>query len=66
MRSCGRRDKLIQAGKFRPIGSSQPPFLAPGQDHYVAKAMGVAPYITAQDHYNILRRQIESRADPVP
>ena len=58
------QDKLIQAGKVRQIGASNHQSWHMAKNHYVAKAMGTQAYITSQDHYNILRRQIEAELIP--
>ncbi|MDP3174943.1 MAG: aldo/keto reductase [Phenylobacterium sp.] len=57
-------DKLRQAGKVREIGASNHMSWHMAKNQYVARAMGVKPYVTAQDHYNLLRRHIEAELIP--
>ena len=57
-------DRLVQAGKVREIGASNHMSWHMARNQYVARAMGVKPYVTAQDHYNLLRRQIEAELVP--
>lgn len=57
-------DKLIRAGKVREIGASNHQSWHMAKNIYLARSMGVKHYVTAQDHYNLLRRQIE--ADLLP
>ncbi|WP_091741861.1 aldo/keto reductase [Phenylobacterium immobile] len=57
-------DRLVKAGKVREIGSSNHSAWHLAKSWYTARAMGVKSYITAQDHYNMLRRQIEAELVP--
>lgn len=57
-------DDLIKAGKIREIGASNHQSWHMAKNIYTARTMGVKHYITAQDHYNILRRQIEAELVP--
>lgn len=57
-------DRLVKAGKVREIGASNHQAWHLAKSHMIARAMGVKGYITAQDHYNLLRRQIEAELVP--
>lgn len=57
-------DKLIRAGKVREIGASTHQAWHLARNVHLARAMGVKPYISQMDHYNLLRRQIEQDVIP--
>ena len=57
-------DRLLKAGKVREIGVSNYQSWHLAKSQYVARAMGVRPYATTQDHYNLLRRNIEAELIP--
>ena len=52
-------DRLVKAGKVREIGASGHTSWHLSKNIYLARAMGVKSYITAMDHWNLLRRQVE-------
>jgi aryl-alcohol dehydrogenase-like predicted oxidoreductase len=53
-------DDLVRSGKVRTIGASNHTAWHMAQNVYTARLLGVQHYATAQDHYNVLRRQIEA------
>jgi len=57
-------DDLVKSGKVREIGASNHQSWHMAKNIYTARTLGTKHYITAQDNYNLLRRQIE--ADLVP
>jgi aryl-alcohol dehydrogenase-like predicted oxidoreductase len=57
-------DDLVQAGKVREIGVCNYSSWMMTEAEYVARALGTKRFITAQNHYNILRRQIEAELVP--
>ncbi len=57
-------DDLTSAGKVREIGASNHHSWHLAKNLYTARTLGVKHYITSQEHYNLLRRQIE--VDLVP
>lgn len=52
-------DDLVKAGKVREIGSCNYQSWQMAENLFTARTMGVKPFITAQNHYNLLRRNIE-------
>lgn len=52
-------DDLVQAGKVREIGTCNYQSWQMAESLFTARTLGVKPFITAQNHYNLLRRQIE-------
>lgn len=57
-------DRLVKAGKVREIGSCNHQSWHLAKNAYLGRAMGVKSYITAQDHWNLLRRQLEAEVVP--
>lgn len=57
-------DDLIKAGKVREIGASNHQSWHMMHNIHTARTLGTQHYVSSQDHYNILRRQIEQ--DIVP
>ena len=52
-------DDLVQAGKVREVGTCNYQSWQMAENLYVSRTLGVKPFITAQNHYNLLRRNIE-------
>ncbi len=57
-------DDLVQSGKVREIGSCNYPSWRLAESLMTARILGTKPFITAQNHYNLLRRQIEAELVP--
>lgn len=57
-------DDLVRAGKVRYIGCSNFAGWQLVEAHYIAKEAGLAPFISAQNHYNLLDRKIEFELVP--
>ncbi len=57
-------DELIAAGKVHEIGATNHQSWHMAMNIYAARTLGLKHYITAQDHYNLLRRQIEAELVP--
>lgn len=57
-------DDLVRAGKVRYIGCSNFAGWQLVEAHYIAKEAGLAPFISAQNHYNLLDRKIELELVP--
>ena len=57
-------DDLVRAGKVRYIGASNMFAWELCEAHFIAEKYGLAKFITAQDHYNLLYRDIEKRFEP--
>lgn len=57
-------DDLIKTGKVREVGSCNYPGWKLAESVMTAKVMGVRPFITAQNYYNVLRRQTEAELVP--
>ncbi|HEY4342800.1 MAG TPA: aldo/keto reductase [Parvibaculum sp.] len=57
-------DDLIGAGKVRYIGSSNFAGWQLADAWYIAKELGSAKFISAQNHYNLLDRKIEQELIP--
>ncbi|HXE47160.1 MAG TPA: aldo/keto reductase, partial [Ramlibacter sp.] len=57
-------DDLVRAGKVRYIGASNLFAWELAEAHFIAKEHGWAPFISAQDHYSLLYRDIEKRFEP--
>jgi aryl-alcohol dehydrogenase-like predicted oxidoreductase len=57
-------DDLVRAGKVRYIGASNMFAWELCEAHHVAQQYGLAKFISAQDHYNLLYRDIEKRFEP--
>ena len=57
-------DDLVRAGKVRYIGASNMFAWELCEAHFVAGQLGVSKFISAQDHYNLLYRDIEKRFEP--
>lgn len=57
-------DDLVRAGKVRYIGASNFYAWELCEAHYIAQQHGLSPFISAQDHHNLLYRDIEKRFEP--
>jgi len=57
-------DDLVRAGKVREIGSCNFQSWQLAESNLTARVIGTRPFITAQNHYNLLRRQIEAELVP--
>lgn len=57
-------DDLVRAGKVRYIGASNFFAWELCEAHFIAEEHGLSKFISAQDHYNLLYRDIEKRFEP--
>jgi aryl-alcohol dehydrogenase-like predicted oxidoreductase len=57
-------DELVRQGKVRHIGCSNFSAAQIAQAQRAARANGLTPFVTAQDQYNLLSREIERGALP--
>ncbi|PKQ03967.1 MAG: aldo/keto reductase [Alphaproteobacteria bacterium HGW-Alphaproteobacteria-11] len=57
-------DDLVRSGKVRYIGCSNFAGWQLVEAHYIAKEAGRAPFVSAQNHYNLLDRKIELELVP--
>jgi aryl-alcohol dehydrogenase-like predicted oxidoreductase len=57
-------DDLVRAGKVRYIGASNMFAWELCEAHFIAEKYGLPHFISAQDHYNLLYRDIEKRFEP--
>ena len=57
-------DDLVKSGKVREIGACNYQSWQMAENSYTARTMGVKSFVSAQNHYNLLRRQIEAELDP--
>jgi aryl-alcohol dehydrogenase-like predicted oxidoreductase len=57
-------DDLVRAGKVRYIGASNLFAWELCEAYFTAEKHGLAKFICAQDHYNLLYRDIEKRFEP--
>jgi aryl-alcohol dehydrogenase-like predicted oxidoreductase len=57
-------DDLVRAGKVRYIGASNFFAWELCEAHFLAERHGWSPFISAQDHHNLLYRDIEKRFEP--
>ncbi|MFH5823628.1 aldo/keto reductase [Georgenia sp. AZ-5] len=57
-------DDLVTAGKVRYIGHSNLTGWQIADAHHVARAGGYAPFVSAQNHYNLLDRRAELEVVP--
>jgi aryl-alcohol dehydrogenase-like predicted oxidoreductase len=57
-------DDLIEAGKVRYIGSSNFAGWQLADAWYIARELGTAKFVSAQNHYNLLDRKIEQELIP--
>ncbi|MDB5874840.1 MAG: Aryl-alcohol dehydrogenase-like predicted oxidoreductase [Ramlibacter sp.] len=57
-------DDLVRAGKVRYIGASNLFAWELCEAHFTAEKHGLSKFISAQDHYNLLYRDIEKRFEP--
>lgn len=57
-------DDLVRAGKVRYIGASNMFAWELCEAHFMAEKHGLSNFISAQDHYNLLYRDIEKRFEP--
>jgi aryl-alcohol dehydrogenase-like predicted oxidoreductase len=57
-------DKLVQAGKVRYIGCSNHPAWKVVEADWISKMKGIAHFVSAQDEYSLVRREIEAELIP--
>jgi aryl-alcohol dehydrogenase-like predicted oxidoreductase len=57
-------DDLVRAGKVRYIGASNLYAWELCEAHFTAEKYGLSRFISAQDHYSLLYRDIEKRFEP--
>jgi aryl-alcohol dehydrogenase-like predicted oxidoreductase len=57
-------DTLVRHGKVRYVGSSNYPGWQIADAAWIAKTKGYTPFISAQNHYNLLDRRIEREIIP--
>ena len=57
-------DDLVRAGKVRYIGASNMFAWQLCEADFIARQNGWAPFVSTQDHYNLLYRDIEKRFEP--
>lgn len=57
-------DDLVRAGKVRYIGASNLFAWELCEAHFIAEKHGLSQFVSAQDHYNLLYRDIEKRFEP--
>jgi aryl-alcohol dehydrogenase-like predicted oxidoreductase len=57
-------DNLVRAGKVRYLGNSNYAGWQVADAAWIAKEHGWAPYVSAQNHYNLLNREIEKELMP--
>jgi len=57
-------DDLVKSGKVRYIGASNMFAWELCESYFCAKELGLSHFISAQDHYNLLYRDIEKRFEP--
>jgi aryl-alcohol dehydrogenase-like predicted oxidoreductase len=62
--TLGALDDLIAAGKVRYIGSSNFSGWQLADAWYIARELGTAKFVSAQNHYNLLDRKIEQELIP--
>ncbi|HZA33270.1 MAG TPA: aldo/keto reductase [Propionibacteriaceae bacterium] len=56
---------LVKAGKVRYIGASSMAAWQFSKAHYVAKMAGLTPFVSMQNHYNLLNREEEREMLPL-
>lgn len=57
-------DDLVREGKVRYIGHSNLPAWQLAEAELVARQLGTARFVSAQDEYNLLRRKVEAEVLP--
>ncbi|MDO8838856.1 MAG: aldo/keto reductase [Parvibaculum sp.] len=57
-------DDLVRSGKVRYVGCSNFAGWQLVEAHYIAREHGLAPFVSAQNHYNLLDRKIEFELVP--
>jgi aryl-alcohol dehydrogenase-like predicted oxidoreductase len=57
-------DDLVRSGKVRYIGASNMFAWELCEAHFTAEKYGLSKFISAQDHYNLLYRDVEKRFEP--
>jgi aryl-alcohol dehydrogenase-like predicted oxidoreductase len=57
-------DGLVRAGKVRYIGCSNLPAWQIADAHWISRDRGLAPFVSAQDEYSLLTRDIERELVP--
>ena len=57
-------DDLVRAGKIRYVGASNLFEWELCEAYFIAEKWGLAKFVSTQDHYNLLYRDIEKRFEP--
>ncbi|HEY8474999.1 MAG TPA: aldo/keto reductase [Natronosporangium sp.] len=57
-------DDLVRAGKVRYIGHSNFAGWQTADAAWIARTQGLTPFISAQNHYNLLHREVEAELIP--
>jgi aryl-alcohol dehydrogenase-like predicted oxidoreductase len=57
-------DDLVRAGKVRYLGHSNFTGWQVADTAWIARSRGLAPFISAQNHYNLLQRDVEQELVP--
>lgn len=57
-------DDLVREGKVRYLGHSNLPAWQIAEAEFVARELGTARFVSAQDEYNLLRRRVETEVLP--
>jgi aryl-alcohol dehydrogenase-like predicted oxidoreductase len=57
-------DDLVREGKVRYLGNSNFAGWQIAEAHYVAEQLGATPFVTAQNHWSLLVREVEQEVVP--
>jgi aryl-alcohol dehydrogenase-like predicted oxidoreductase len=57
-------DDLVRAGKVRYVGNSNFAGWQVADAAWTARMRGLTPFVSAQNHYNLLRRDVEAEVTP--
>jgi aryl-alcohol dehydrogenase-like predicted oxidoreductase len=57
-------DDLVRAGKVRYVGHSNLAGWQVADAAWIARTRGLAPFVSAQNHYNLLHREVEAELVP--
>jgi aryl-alcohol dehydrogenase-like predicted oxidoreductase len=57
-------DDLVRAGKVRYLGHSNFAAWQAADAAWIARTRGLTPFVSAQNHYNLLRRDVEAELVP--
>jgi aryl-alcohol dehydrogenase-like predicted oxidoreductase len=57
-------DDLVRAGKVRYLGHSNFAGWQAADAAWIARTRGLAPFVSAQNHYNLLHREVEAELVP--